>query len=86
MTPDGQFVDQRTETPSEKILRIAIVVAVVAGMAVVAALALWVAMALIPLAIGAALIAYAAFRWRQWRLGRSAGGGFPVDRRPPFQP
>jgi hypothetical protein len=53
-------------------------------MAAVAALALWVAMALIPLAIGAALIAYAAFRWRQWRLGRSAG--FPLDRRPPFGP
>ena len=53
MTPDGQFIDQRPETPSEKLLRIAAVVAVVAGMAAMAALALWVAMALIPLAIGA---------------------------------
>jgi uncharacterized membrane protein YdbT with pleckstrin-like domain len=84
MTPDGQFIDQRPETPSEKLVRIAVIVAVVAGMAAIAALALWVAMALIPLAIAAGLIAYGAFRWRQWRLGRSAGG--QLDARTPFRP
>jgi uncharacterized membrane protein YdbT with pleckstrin-like domain len=84
MTPDGQFIDQRPETASEKLLRVAAIVAVVAGMAAIAALALWVAFALIPLAIAAGLIAYAAFRWRQWQLRRSAGG--QVEPRPPFRP
>ena len=41
---------------------------------VVAALALWFALALIPLAIGAAIIAYLAFRFQLWRSGVSLGG------------
>ena len=81
MTPDGQFVEPPPETPSEKLLRYGVVVAVVAGMAAMAALALWLALALIPVAIVGGLIAYGAFRWRMWRLGRSAGG----EVRPPFR-
>ena len=73
MTPDGQFVEPPSETPSEKLLRWGTVVAVLAGLAALSALALWVAFALIPLAVVAGLVAYAAFRWRLWRLSRSAG-------------
>ncbi len=81
MTPDGQFVEPPPETPSEKLFRYGVAVAAVATLAVMAALALWVAFALIPVAIVAGLIAYGAFRWRLWRLGRSAGG----EPRPPLR-
>jgi hypothetical protein len=80
MTPDGQFIEPPPETPSEKLFRYGVAVAVVAGLAVMAALALWVALALIPVVLVGGLIAYGAFRWRLWRLGRSAGG----EIRPPF--
>lgn len=73
MTPDGQFVEPPSETPSEKLLRYGAAVAVLAGLAAMAALALWVAFALIPVAIVAGLIAYGAFRWRLWRLGDPPG-------------
>jgi hypothetical protein len=57
-----------------------VVVAVIAGVVAVAALALWLAVLLIPVMIIAGAIAYGAFRWRMWKLGRSAGGQL----RPPF--
>ena len=80
MTPDGQFVEPPPETASEKLLRYGAIVAVLAGLAALSALALWVAFALIPVAVVAGLIAYGAFRWRLWRLGRTTGD----LRRPPF--
>ena len=73
MTPDGRF---RT-TPrlggggrapvSFKLLLGAVIVAVLAGAAAVAALALWVVSLLLPVAIIAAGVAYATFKYRQWR-------------------
>jgi predicted lysophospholipase L1 biosynthesis ABC-type transport system permease subunit len=80
MTPDGQFLERPRETPAEKLLRYGIVVAVIAGLVALAAFALWLALILIPVVILAAAVAYAAFRWRMWKLGRSAGG----ELRPPF--
>jgi hypothetical protein len=80
MTPDGQFIEPPRKSASEKLLRYGVLVAVIAGLAGLAALALWFALMLIPVVIGAGAIAYAAFRWRMWRLGRSAGGQL----RPPF--
>jgi hypothetical protein len=84
MTPDGQFVEPPPETPSEKLFRYGVAVAVVAGMAAMAAIALWVALALIPVAIIGGLLAYGAFRWRMWRLGRSAGDEIHPPFRRPF--
>ena len=46
--------------------------AALAGAAALAALAFWLALLLIPVAIVAGGIAYAAFRWRLWQ----AGGAF----------
>ena len=74
MTPDGQF---RTPPPTpwaSRILRYAIVVAVVAGGLAIAALALWFALMLIPVVLGAALVAYFALRWRVWQAQRGRGG------------
>jgi hypothetical protein len=82
MTPDGQFVEPPPETLSETLLRYGAVVAVVAGLAAMAALALWLALALIPVAIFGGLVAYGALRWRLWRLGRNKQtrpGALPLD-------
>lgn len=79
MTPEGEF---RTPPPTPwatKLLRYAIVVAVLAGAFAVAALVLWAALIMIPIAIGAALVAYGAFRWRMWKLRRQ---GYGLVRRP----
>ncbi len=67
MTPDGRF---RTPPPTPwatKLLRWAIVVAIGAGALALAGFVLWFALMLIPVAIGAAVIAYGACRWRMWK-------------------
>jgi hypothetical protein len=47
-------------------------VAVIAGSAIVAGIALSLALILVPIALGAALIGYAALRWQLWRMRRNA--------------
>jgi len=79
MTPDGQFRTPPQAPWAARILRYAIVVAVLAGALAAAALVLWFALLLIPVAIGAALIAYAAFRWRLWKLRRGYSS-YPATR------
>lgn len=71
MTPDGAFRSPEPVPITSKILRVAILVAAIAGAGVIAALALWVALALIPIAIGAALVAYGIIRYRIWKSGGS---------------
>ena len=79
MTPDGEFRAPPEPTFSQKVLRVAIVVAVLAAGLAVAALALWLGLILIPVALGAALVAYLAFRWRVWQARKS--GGYDLYRR-----
>jgi hypothetical protein len=80
MTPDGQFRDgPRQPGALAKLGGIAMLVAILAGALAIAALALWFALAIIPLAIAAGLIAYAIFRFQLWR----AQGGFGSRRQPP---
>ena len=81
MTPDGQFRGPPPTPWATKVLRVAIAVAVIAAGFAVAAFALWFALMLIPVVIGAALIAYGAFRWRVWKARRGAGGQGGVWRR-----
>ncbi len=72
LLPDGSF--RTRETPvALRIFRWAIVIAVVAGILVVAALLLWFALLLVPVVIGAALIAWLAFRYQLWRAGQTRG-------------
>jgi len=76
MAPDGTFRTKPSglRAPlSFKLLLGATIVAVVAGAFAVAALALWVAALLLPVVIVAAAVAFAAFKYRQWRRGGSAG-------------
>ena len=75
MTPDGAFVAPPAGAASAlptKVIAIAILVAVVAGAIGFAFLALWLALQLIPIAIGAAVIAYGVFRFQVWRARKAA--------------
>lgn len=89
MTPDGRFREPlRQGAPgigprvplSFKLLIGGVAVAVLAGTAAVAALALWVVSMLLPLMVIAAGVAYASFKYRQWRRG-SLGGQRNLFRR-----
>ena len=75
MTPDGQFRGPPPTPWASRILRYAIVVGVLAAGLAMAAFALWFALMLIPIVIGAVVVAYAAFRWRLWRARRARGVG-----------
>ncbi len=81
MTPDGAFrtpprVGGRAPL-SFKLLLGAVVVAVLAGAAAVAALALWVVSLLLPVMIIAAGVAWATFKYRQWRRGSNNRSLYP---------
>lgn len=80
--PRGRFVRGRVPL----LTRVAVAAAglcVAAALIAGAALALWLAMLLLPVALVAGLVAYAAFRFQLWRMRRAApGAGFapPVRR------
>lgn len=79
MTPDGRFREPLRQRPASgsasripasfKLLIGAVVLAALAGTAAVAALALWIVSMLLPLMLIAGGVAYATFKYRQWRGG-----------------
>ncbi len=80
MTPEGMFREPLRPPLASRIGVIALMVAVFAGMVGAAALAFWFALALIPVAVVAAVVAWVAFRiqmWRSRRSGRLARGIHP---------
>jgi len=72
MLPDGT-IRPRQPPIAVRVFRWALIIALLAAALAVAALALWFALLLIPVAIGAGLIAWLAFRYQLWRAGRSPG-------------
>ncbi len=82
MTPDGRFPEPARPRPtfgtatrvpgSFKLLIGAVVVAFLAGTAAVAALALWIVSMLLPVVLVAGGVAYATFKYRQWRGGTAS--------------
>jgi hypothetical protein len=64
MTPDGRFRMPERPALSVRIQRTALIVALLAGVLATALLALWFALVLIPVAAGAALVAWVAFKLR----------------------
>jgi hypothetical protein len=74
MTLNGEFVSPPTVPISTRILMWAVVVAVIAGALSVAAIALWFALLILPVAFGAAVVAWAVFRYRVWKAQRSMAG------------
>jgi hypothetical protein len=74
MTVDGEFVSPPKVPISSRILLWAIVVAIIAGALSLAALALWVALLILPVALGAAVVAWVMFRYRVWRAQQAVAG------------
>lgn len=74
MTLDGEFVEPPHPPITSRIMLWAIIVAVMAGALAIAAFALWLALLILPVAVGAGLIAYGMFRYRLWRAQHSLGG------------
>jgi hypothetical protein len=77
MTPEGEFVAPPsgyrggTQAPwSARLLRAAVLVAVLGGMVIVAGLAIWLAVLMIPVVLIAGAVAYGAYRWRLWQMMR----------------
>lgn len=77
MTPDGRFLPPPRPPMTIKIGGIAAVIAVLAIGLGVAALALWFALILIPVAVGAAAVAWLAFRLQLWRARSGLFGRHP---------
>jgi membrane protein implicated in regulation of membrane protease activity len=71
MTINGEFVSPPVAPITSRILMWAIVIALVAGALSLAAFALWIALIILPVAFGAAVVAWAMFRYRVWQAQRS---------------
>lgn len=80
MTANGEFISPPKVPIATRILMWAVVVAVIAGMLSVAAFALWIALLILPVALGAAVVAWAMFRYQVWKAQRSMGGQRGVRR------
>jgi hypothetical protein len=74
MTLEGEFVAPPATPIVSRIFMWAVVIAVLAGALSVAAFALWIALLILPVALGAAVVAWAMFRYRLWRAQQSMGG------------
>lgn len=80
INPDGTFRDPPQAPLSARILRVAAMVAALAGVLALAAVALASLFVLIPLALGAGAVGYGAFRWRLWQQARGRRhGGTTID-------
>jgi len=80
MTLEGEFVSPPHVPVATRLLAWAIVAAVVAGALFLAAFALWLAMLMLPVAIGATLIAWSIYRYRLWREQKAFGIGRAMPR------
>jgi hypothetical protein len=74
MTVNGEFVSPPAAPIASRVFMWAIVIAVLAGALSLAAFALWIALLILPVAFGAAVVAWAMFRYRVWRAQRAMGG------------
>jgi hypothetical protein len=80
MAPDGSFVETRSPGARPPGRGWSFQVSGLAALAVFAAMTLalvafflWLLMWLVPITLGAGLIAYVAMRVKRWRLGKSGG-------------
>jgi len=75
MLPDGSFRQPAKPPVATRLFFWAVLVASVASALALAAFALWIALLILPIALGAAAVAWLAFRFQLWRAGGSIGGG-----------
>jgi hypothetical protein len=80
MNLQGEFVSPPRPSLLNRVMIWAIAIAVLAGSLTIAALALWLALIILPVALGAAVIAYGIWRYQMWRR-RSAFNRRQVMRR-----
>jgi hypothetical protein len=73
MTIEGEFVSPPRAPVTSRILMWAVVIAILAGALSLAAFALWLALLILPVAVGAAIVAWAILRYRLWRAQRTVG-------------
>ena len=85
MRLDGTFPPPRGASLPVRIAGIALAVAVLAGgfalLALVAWLVLWAVLILVPMALLAGAVAWAAYRLQTWKAARSFGGPRDLFRR-----
>jgi hypothetical protein len=74
MTLEGEFVSPPTPPVSTRILFWAVVIAIGAGALSVVGVVLTLAISILPVALGAAAVAYVLYRYNLWRVRSSAGG------------
>ena len=67
LLPDGSYRVAGQTSLAQRILRIAVIVAVLGGMVALAGLVLWATLLLIPVVLGAAVVAWLAWRFELWR-------------------
>lgn len=80
MLPDGRFRTASGPPLSMRILAGAVLLALIAGGLAIAALLISVFAVLVPVALLAAVVAWATLRWRQWRAGLRRGGRGALSR------
>jgi hypothetical protein len=81
MRADGSFRPPPRPPILTRIFIWAAVIAVIAAGLALAAFALWLALILVPVALLAAVVAWAAFRFQLWRARNAVSGGRDVWRR-----
>jgi hypothetical protein len=74
MTPDGHFVTPPKPPFMTRLLVWAVLIAVITSALCLAAFALWLALLILPVALGAALVAWATWRFQVWRAGKAVRG------------
>lgn len=74
MTLEGEFISPQPAPLANRLLLWAIIVAVMAGALCIAAFALWLALLILPVAVGAGVVAWGMYRYRLWRMQQSLGG------------
>lgn len=74
MTLEGEFISPQPPPLANRLLLWAIIVAVMAGALCIAAFALWLALLILPVAVGAGVVAWGMYRYRLWRMQKSLGG------------
>jgi hypothetical protein len=70
MTVEGNFRSPPRVPLLNRILIWAVIIAVIAGALSLAALALWVALLILPVALGAAVVAWGIWRYQIWRAAK----------------
>jgi hypothetical protein len=74
MNLEGEFVEPPRPPLANRVMVGAAVVAILAGTLAISAFALWLALLILPIAVGASAVTYLIYRYQAWRGVKSVGG------------